>query len=82
MLSAPTRLSGPEDRVGLGGVAEHKKAIVREEYGSPDVLELRDIAKPEIEDNEVLVHVHAAGVDSVWLHPDPDLRDKKRAAIA
>jgi D-arabinose 1-dehydrogenase-like Zn-dependent alcohol dehydrogenase len=26
-------------------------------------LELRDIDKPEIADNEVLVRVHAAGVD-------------------
>jgi NADPH:quinone reductase-like Zn-dependent oxidoreductase len=43
------------------------KAIVRDEYGSPDVLELRDIDKPEIGDDEVLVRVHAAGVDrGVW----------------
>jgi NADPH:quinone reductase-like Zn-dependent oxidoreductase len=43
------------------------RAIVQDEYGSPDVLELRDIDKPEIEDNEVLVRVHAAGVDrGVW----------------
>jgi NADPH:quinone reductase-like Zn-dependent oxidoreductase len=39
------------------------KAIVRYKYGSPDVLELRDIDKPEITDDEVLVRVHAAGVD-------------------
>src|SRR3712207_8614151 len=39
------------------------KAIVRETYGSPDVLELRDIDKPEIADEEVLVRVHAAGLD-------------------
>jgi NADPH:quinone reductase-like Zn-dependent oxidoreductase len=38
------------------------KAIVQDEYGSPDVLELRDIDKPEIADDELLVHVHAAGV--------------------
>jgi NADPH:quinone reductase-like Zn-dependent oxidoreductase len=43
------------------------KAIVRYKYGSPDVLELRDIDRPEIEDEEVLVRVHAAGVDrGVW----------------
>jgi NADPH:quinone reductase-like Zn-dependent oxidoreductase len=42
-------------------------AVVQDTYGSPDVLELRDIGKPEIEDDEVLVHVHAAGVDrGVW----------------
>jgi NADPH:quinone reductase-like Zn-dependent oxidoreductase len=43
------------------------KAIVRDTYGSTDVLELRDIDKPEIADDEVLVRVHAAGVDQgVW----------------
>ena len=43
------------------------KAIVHYEYGSADGLELRDIDKPEIGDDEVLVRVHAAGVDpGVW----------------
>jgi NADPH:quinone reductase-like Zn-dependent oxidoreductase len=43
------------------------KAIVRDKYGSPEVLELRDIHKPEITDDEVLVRVHAAGVGrDVW----------------
>jgi NADPH:quinone reductase-like Zn-dependent oxidoreductase len=43
------------------------KAIVRDTYGSPDVLELRDIDIPEFADEEVLVHVHAAGVGrDVW----------------
>jgi NADPH:quinone reductase-like Zn-dependent oxidoreductase len=43
------------------------KAIVRDTYGSADVLELRDIDKPKITDNEVLVRVHAAGVGrDVW----------------
>jgi NADPH:quinone reductase-like Zn-dependent oxidoreductase len=39
------------------------KAIGRDTYGPPDVLELRDIDKPEIGDYEVLVRVCAAGVD-------------------
>jgi NADPH:quinone reductase-like Zn-dependent oxidoreductase len=43
------------------------KAIVRDTYGSPDLLELREIDIPEIADEEVLVHVHAAGVGrDVW----------------
>jgi len=43
------------------------KAIVQDSYGSADVLEFRDIAKPEIAGDEVLVRVHAAGVDrGVW----------------
>jgi len=43
------------------------KAIVQDTYGATDVLELRDIDKPEIANDEVLVRVHAAGVDrGVW----------------
>jgi NADPH:quinone reductase-like Zn-dependent oxidoreductase len=43
------------------------KAIVRDTYGSPDVLELCEIHVPEIADDEVLVRVHAAGVGrDVW----------------
>jgi NADPH:quinone reductase-like Zn-dependent oxidoreductase len=43
------------------------KAIVQDTYGETDVLELRDIDKPAIADDEVLVSVHAAGVDrGVW----------------
>jgi NADPH:quinone reductase-like Zn-dependent oxidoreductase len=43
------------------------KAIVQDAYGSADVLELREIEKPKIGDDEVLVRVHAAGVDrGVW----------------
>ena len=43
------------------------KAIVQDTYGSPDVLELRDIDKPVVGDDDVLVCVHAAGVDrGVW----------------
>src|SRR4028119_1494007 len=39
------------------------KTIVQNEYGSPDVLQLRDIDRPKIGDDEVLVRVHAAGVN-------------------
>ena len=39
------------------------KAMVQDTYGSAEVLELRDIAKPEIGDDEVLVRVRAAGVN-------------------
>ena len=43
------------------------KAIVQDTYGPPDVLELREIDKPLAADDEVLVRVHAAGVDQgVW----------------
>jgi NADPH:quinone reductase-like Zn-dependent oxidoreductase len=39
------------------------KAIVQERYGSPDVLELRDVDRPEIGENDVLVKVRAASVN-------------------
>jgi NADPH:quinone reductase-like Zn-dependent oxidoreductase len=43
------------------------KAIVRDAYGSADVLELRDIDRPVVGDHEVLLRVRAAGVDQgVW----------------
>lgn len=43
------------------------QAIVQDSYGSPDVLELREIDRPVPADDEVLVRVHAAGVDrGVW----------------
>ncbi len=43
------------------------KAIVQDKYGSADVLELRDVEKPQPGDDELLIRVHAAGVDpGVW----------------
>jgi NADPH:quinone reductase-like Zn-dependent oxidoreductase len=43
------------------------KAVVQDTYGSPDVLEVREIDKPVVGDDEVLVQVRAAGVDpGVW----------------
>ena len=43
------------------------KAIVQDTYGSPDVLQLREIDKPVVGEDEVLVRVQAAGVDQcVW----------------
>ena len=44
------------------------KAIVQGSYGPAEVLDLRDIDRPPIGDEEVLVQVHAAGVDpGVWI---------------
>jgi len=43
------------------------KAIVQDRYGSADVLELGDVDVPVPKDDEVLLRVHAAGVDpGVW----------------
>jgi NADPH:quinone reductase-like Zn-dependent oxidoreductase len=39
------------------------KAIVQDKFGSPDVLELREIDKPEVGDDDALVRVHAVSVN-------------------
>jgi NADPH:quinone reductase-like Zn-dependent oxidoreductase len=39
------------------------KAIVRTQYGSPDVLQFTEVAKPTPKDNEVLIRIHAASVN-------------------
>jgi NADPH:quinone reductase-like Zn-dependent oxidoreductase len=42
-------------------------AVVQDRYGTADVLELRDVPRPDIGDRDVLVRVLAAGVDrGVW----------------
>lgn len=39
------------------------KAVVFESYGSPDVLKIREIEKPEVPDDGVLVRVHASSIN-------------------
>jgi NADPH:quinone reductase-like Zn-dependent oxidoreductase len=52
---------------GVPRAGDTMKAIVQEKYGSTDVLELKDIDKPVVGDDDLLLRVHAAGVDpGVW----------------
>jgi NADPH:quinone reductase-like Zn-dependent oxidoreductase len=44
------------------------KAIVYTEYGSPDVLQLRNVEKPEPKENEVLVKIYAASANTLDWH--------------
>ncbi len=44
------------------------KAVVYSKYGSPDVLQIKDVAKPVPKDNEVLIRVRAASVNPLDWH--------------
>jgi NADPH:quinone reductase-like Zn-dependent oxidoreductase len=44
------------------------KAIVYERYGSPDILELRDVEKPSVTDDGVLVRIRAASTNPYDWH--------------
>lgn len=58
-----TKIEESTDRVG----GTPMRAAVRDHYGPVDLVQLRDIDRPAIGDADVLVRVHAAGVDrGVW----------------
>jgi NADPH:quinone reductase-like Zn-dependent oxidoreductase len=44
------------------------KAIVYTKYGSPDVLHLEDVKKPNFNEDQVLVKVHAASINAADWH--------------
>jgi NADPH:quinone reductase-like Zn-dependent oxidoreductase len=44
------------------------QAIVQDKYGSPDVLELQEIAKPVVKDDQVLVRVRGASANPADWH--------------
>ena len=44
------------------------KAVVYTKYGSPDVLQIKDVEKPAPGENEVLIKIHAASVNAYDWH--------------
>lgn len=61
----PTKADG-DARAGTAGT-DTMRAIVQDTYGSSEVLRFAEIARPRIAPDQVLVEVHAAGVDmGVW----------------
>jgi NADPH:quinone reductase-like Zn-dependent oxidoreductase len=66
------------------------KAIVRTQYGPPDVLQFADVEKPNPTDNEVLIKLYAASVNPLdlfhmrgapWNRLIPGLRTPKQPVI-
>jgi len=47
---------------------QRMRAIVQHEYGSADVLRVEEIDRPTIKSDEVLIRVHAAGLDRGTWH--------------
>ena len=41
------------------------KAVVYEEFGSPDVFEVKEVEKPTPEDDELLIKVHATSINAL-----------------
>lgn len=44
------------------------RAVVQDQYGDTEMLRIEQIARPTIADDEVLIHVHAAGLDRGTVH--------------
>ena len=42
----------------------YMKAIICTKYGPPDVLQLQEVAKPALQDDEVLIKIHAASINA------------------
>ena len=63
MTAQPIRASGSEE-----AHSETMRAIKRNSYGGPEVLELTDIARPEPAEGRVLVKVHSASLNALDWH--------------
>jgi NADPH:quinone reductase-like Zn-dependent oxidoreductase len=55
--------TNPDSDSGSTAPTPTMRAVVQDTYGPADVLRLAQIARPDVADNEVLLRVHAAGLD-------------------
>jgi NADPH:quinone reductase-like Zn-dependent oxidoreductase len=65
---AATSVGNGDESTSPGLGRQTMQAIVQTEYGSADVLRVEEIDRPAIGDGEVLVRVHAAGLDRGTWH--------------
>ncbi len=66
-METPNQTEMPEAKK-VTQTAATMRAIVQHQYGSPDSYELREIAKPTADEGQVLIRVHAAGVNPADWH--------------
>ncbi len=67
-VTEPTTATAPGERALAVADGSIMRAIVQRAYGSADSLELATIERPEIADDDVLIEVHAAGLDRGTWH--------------
>ena len=67
-MRSPSQPAEIGANAGVPAGVKSMRAIVQHAYGTADVLQLEQIAVPEIGDDEVLVQVQAAGMDRGTWH--------------
>ena len=65
---AGTLVGNGADADGSAPPQQRMRAVVQHDYGSADVLRVEEIDRPTIRDDEVLIRVHAAGLDRGTWH--------------
>ena len=67
-MGTSNKVSEDQHLMGKGDPGDVMRAIVQHKYGSPEVLELQEVDKPIVGDDDVLIRVHAAGVNPADWH--------------